>query len=120
MHLKLHSHMAKPDNATSMAPAARDAPIWPYQEQRKPSPATPTAPHLPRTGTPGSLGFGREGGGCDHGEGNMKKMGRSSCGTDLGDMGTSARRPSGLKELTGLVSKRQGVVNREPGESTCI
>lgn len=67
MHLKLYSHMAKLDKAASMAPAARDAPTCPYQQQRKPSAATPTAPHLPRTGTPGSSVFGREGGGCDPG-----------------------------------------------------
>lgn len=51
------------------------------------------------------------------GEDNLKKMGRSSHGTEVGDMGT--RRPSGLQEPTGLVSKWQGAANREPGESTC-
>lgn len=46
MYLKLHSHMAKPDKAASMSPAARDAPTWPYQQQRKPPPEPHTFPGL--------------------------------------------------------------------------
>lgn len=61
MHLKLHSHMAKPDKAASMAPAVRNAPTCPCEQQRKPSAATPTIPYLPRTSAPENSGLGRKG-----------------------------------------------------------
>lgn len=54
------------------------------------------------------------------GEGNLKKMGRSSHGTELGDMGTRARRPSGLFTRTNRAGFQvAGAANREPGEPTC-
>lgn len=44
------------------------------------------------------------------GEGNLKKMGRSSYGTELGDMAQGPEDPQVcLREPTGLVSKWQGL-----------
>lgn len=96
MYLKVHSHMAKPDKATSMAPEARDTPTCPYQQQRKPSAATPTAHTFPGLVLLEAWALEGKGEDVTMGEGNLKKIGRNSHGTELGDMGTRARRPSGL------------------------